>query len=56
MSNKRGALKVVEDFTDDEDFVVEETTGFVRENYIKSFKLPISLWEDNLKFLNTQMR
>lgn len=51
MSNKREAPKVVEDFTD----VVKETTGFVRENYIKSFKLPISLWEDNLKFLNTQI-
>jgi hypothetical protein len=51
MSNKREAPKVVEDFTD----VVKETTGFARENYIKSFKLPISLWEDNLKFLNTQI-
>jgi len=51
MSNKREAPKVVEDFTD----VVKETTGFVRENYIESFKLPISLWEDNLKFLNTQI-
>jgi hypothetical protein len=52
MSNKIRALKVVEDFTD---VAVEETAGFVRENYIKSFKLPISLWEENLKFLNTQI-
>ena len=35
--------------------VVDETTGFIRENYIKSFKLPISLWEENLRFLNTQI-
>jgi hypothetical protein len=55
MRNKKGALKLVEDFTDDEDFVIDETTEFVRENYIKSFKLPISLWEENLKFLNTQI-
>jgi len=51
MSNKKGAPKV-EDFTD---LLVEETAGFVRENYIKSFRLPISLWEENLKFLNTQI-
>ena len=51
MSSKKEAPKVVADFTD----VVEETTGFVRENYIKSFKLPISLWEENLRFLNTQV-
>ncbi len=37
------------------DFVVDETTEFVRENYIESFKLPISLWEENLRFLNTQI-
>jgi hypothetical protein len=52
MSNKIGASKVRKDITD---VVVDETTGFVRENYIKSFKLPISLWENNLKFLNTQI-
>jgi hypothetical protein len=52
MSKKIGVLKVVEDFTE---VVEDETTGFVRENYIKSFKLPISLWEENLKFLNTQI-
>ena len=49
MSEKKKAL--VEDFTDG----VKETTGFVRENYIKSFKLPISLWEEILRFLNTQV-
>ncbi len=37
------------------DFVVDETAEFIRENYIKSFKLPISLWEENLRFLNTQI-
>ncbi len=37
------------------DFAVDESTDFVRENYIKSFKLPISLWEENLRFLNTQI-
>jgi hypothetical protein len=52
MINKKGAPTVVEDFAE---AAVDETTGFVRENYIKSFKLPISLWEDNLKFLNTQI-
>ncbi len=52
MSNKIGALKVVEDFTD---VVVDDTTGFVRGNDIRTFKLPISLWEDNLKFLNAQI-
>jgi hypothetical protein len=53
MSKRKEAPKVKD--STDEDSVVEETTGFVRENYIKSFKLPISLWEDNLKFLNTQV-
>jgi len=48
---EKRTVKVVEDFTDE----VEQTTRFVRENYIKSFKLPISLWEENLKFLNTQI-
>jgi hypothetical protein len=52
MSNNIRALKVVEDSTE---VVVDETTEFVRESYIKSFKLPISLWESNLKFLSTQM-
>ena len=51
MSNNIGAPKLVEDFNEAE---VDETTGFVRENYIKSFKLHISFWEDNLKFLNTE--
>ena len=37
------------------DFAVDETAEFVRENYINSFKLPIVLWEENLKFLNAQM-
>ena len=35
--------------------VVNEATESLRENDMKSFKLPISLWENNLKFLNTQM-
>jgi hypothetical protein len=48
---EKRTLQVVDDFTDE----VEQTTGFVRENYIKTFKLPISLWEENLKFLNTQI-
>ncbi len=48
---EKRTVKVVKDFTDEE----EQTAKFVRENYIKSFKLPISLWEDNLKFLNTQI-
>jgi hypothetical protein len=49
MNKTKEAPKVVDDF------VVDETTGFIRENYIKSFKLPISLWEENLKFQNTQI-
>jgi hypothetical protein len=46
MRNKKRALQLVEGFADDEDFAIDETTEFVRENYIKSFKLPISLWEE----------
>ncbi len=53
MSNKIETPKAGKDFTE---VVVDETTGFVRENYIKSFKLPISLWENNLKLLNTQIK
>ena len=49
MSKTNEAPKVVDDF------MVDETTEFIRENYIKSFKLPISLWEENLKCLNTQI-
>ena len=49
MSIKKEAPKAAEDF------MVDETTGFIRENYIKNFKLPISLWEEHLKFLNTQI-
>ena len=36
-------------------FEVDETVESVREKYINSFKLPIVLWEENLKFLNAQM-
>ena len=49
MSNMKGTPKV------SKDFAIGETAEFVRENYIKSFKLPISLWEENLRFLNTQV-
>ena len=49
MDKKKEAPKVTKDFA------VDETAEFIRENYIKSFKLPISLWEENLKFLNTQV-
>ncbi len=52
MSNKREAPIVGKDFAELEAY---EATGFVRENYIKSFKLPMSLWEENLKFLNTHI-
>jgi len=52
MNNKIETPKVVKDFTK---VVVNETTESLRENDIKSFKLPISLWEENLKFLNTQI-
>jgi hypothetical protein len=52
MTIKIRASKVAKDFTE---VVVDETTGFVRGNYIRSFKLPISLWENNLRFLNTQI-
>jgi hypothetical protein len=54
MSNKIKAPKVVEDFTEEDFVIIEETTGFVRQNYIKSFKLPMSFWQDNLKFLNAE--
>jgi hypothetical protein len=49
MSKTKEAPKAIDDF------VIDETTGFIRENYIKSFKLPIYLWEENLKFLNAQI-
>jgi hypothetical protein len=34
--------------------VVKETTGFLRQNSLNGIKLPLSLWEDNLKVLGTQ--
>ncbi len=49
MSNKKEKLKTTKDFE------VDETIESVRENFINSFKLPIVLWEQNLKFLNAQM-
>ncbi len=49
MSIKKETPKVTKDFA------MDETAEFIRENYIKSFRLPISLWEENLKFLNTQI-
>ncbi len=51
MINKNETPKVVKDYAK----VVDETTGSVRESYMESFKLPISLWENNLKLLNTQL-
>ena len=50
MSDKKEARKV-EDYTN----VVKETTGFVRESYLNSFKLPLSLWEENIKVLGTEV-
>ncbi|HLE24515.1 MAG TPA: hypothetical protein VI935_02560 [Thermodesulfobacteriota bacterium] len=35
--------------------VVKENTGLVREKYLNGFKLPLSLWEENLKVLGTQV-
>jgi GTP-sensing pleiotropic transcriptional regulator CodY len=49
MSEKKQAPKV-EDYTN----VVKETTGLVRKNYLNSIKLPLSLWEENLKVVSTQ--
>jgi hypothetical protein len=49
MDKKKDTSKVTKDFA------VDESAEFVRENYIKSFKLPISLWEENLRFLNSQI-
>jgi cyclopropane fatty-acyl-phospholipid synthase-like methyltransferase len=49
MISKKEKLKATKDFE------VDETVESVRENFINSFKLPIVLWEEYLKFLNTQM-
>jgi hypothetical protein len=49
MSSKKEKLKATKGFE------VDETVESVRENFINSFKLPIVLWEQNLKFLNAQM-
>lgn len=49
MISKKEKLKATKDFE------VDETVESVRENFINSFKLPIVLWEENLKFLNAQM-
>lgn len=37
------------------DFAIDAFAEFVRDTCVKSFKLPISLWEENLKSLNTQI-
>lgn len=50
MGERKEAPKV-EDFTN----VVKGITGFVRDNYLNSWKLPLSLWEENLKVLGTQV-
>src|SRR5574341_1032180 len=38
------------DFTEN----FKSLTGLVKENYLASLKLFLSLWEDNLKFANAQ--
>jgi hypothetical protein len=40
----------VSDFTEN----FKSLTGLVRENYLASLKLFLTLWEDNLKFANAQ--
>ena len=40
----------VSDFTEN----FKSLTGLVKENYLASLKLFLSLWEDNLKFANAQ--
>ncbi|MGH7808553.1 MAG: hypothetical protein ACRENT_10730 [Thermodesulfobacteriota bacterium] len=47
---KREALKVG-DSTD----AIKAATGSVKENYLVGFELTISLWEENLKLLSSQL-
>ena len=35
--------------------VVKETNGLFKENYLAGLELTTSLWEENLRFLNTQV-
>ncbi len=50
MGEKKEAPNVV-DFTNE----VKETTGLVRKSYLNDLKFPLSLWEENLKVLGTQV-
>jgi hypothetical protein len=50
MAEKKEALKV-KDFTD----TVKEITGLVRDSYLNGIELALSLWEENIKILNTQV-
>ncbi len=34
--------------------ITRELTGFVRENYLMSFQLGLSIWERNLKIINSR--
>jgi hypothetical protein len=47
MTSKNREAPKVEGYTN----VVKETTGFLRQNSLNGIKLPLSLWEDNLKVL-----
>jgi cyclopropane fatty-acyl-phospholipid synthase-like methyltransferase len=41
----------VKDFAD----MVKGITGLVRENYLNGFEFALSIWEENLRVLNTQV-
>jgi hypothetical protein len=49
-AEKKDTLKV-KDYPD----VIKGITGLVKENYQNGFEFALSLWEENLKILNTQV-
>jgi molecular chaperone GrpE (heat shock protein) len=49
MAEKKEAT--VRDFTD----TVKEITGVVKESYLNGLELALSLWEENLRVLNSQL-
>jgi hypothetical protein len=50
-ATKETPKKIVEDLTEP----VREITGLVKENYLNGVEFASSLWEENLKILNTQV-
>ncbi|MER3447669.1 MAG: hypothetical protein C4291_12915 [Candidatus Dadabacteria bacterium] len=51
MAVRKETSKAVEGFTE----TIKELTGLVRESYLNGVEFALSLWEENLKVLNTQI-